>query len=101
MTKTITISPITRLEGHGKIDILLDDTGNVADDESGLTTEAEHWAVAKRRPSRQYALRRLPAGSMTRKVHRPIKLAGPHWPQQDKRASWAERDSADELIGDA
>jgi F420-non-reducing hydrogenase large subunit len=31
MTRTITISPITRLEGHGKIDILLDDAGNVAD----------------------------------------------------------------------
>ncbi|MFP4476137.1 MAG: Ni/Fe hydrogenase subunit alpha [Desulfatibacillaceae bacterium] len=31
MEKRITISPITRLEGHGKIDILLDDDGNVAD----------------------------------------------------------------------
>ncbi len=31
MTKKITISPITRLEGHGKIDILLDDDGNVED----------------------------------------------------------------------
>ncbi len=31
MSKQITISPITRLEGHGKIDILLDDDGNVAD----------------------------------------------------------------------
>lgn len=30
-TKTITISPLTRLEGHGKIDILLDDDGEVAD----------------------------------------------------------------------
>jgi len=30
MTK-ITISPMTRLEGHGKIDILLDSDGNVAD----------------------------------------------------------------------
>ncbi len=29
MTKTITIDPITRLEGHGKIDIHLDDAGNV------------------------------------------------------------------------
>ena len=27
----ITISPITRLEGHGKVDILLDDDGNVTD----------------------------------------------------------------------
>ena len=31
MTKTITIDPITRLEGHGKIDILLDDDGQVID----------------------------------------------------------------------
>ncbi len=31
MKKTITIAPITRLEGHGKIDIHLDDDGNVAD----------------------------------------------------------------------
>jgi len=31
MGKTITISPITRLEGHGKIDIHLDDDGNVSD----------------------------------------------------------------------
>ncbi len=29
--KTITIDPITRLEGHGKISIVLDDAGNVAD----------------------------------------------------------------------
>ena len=31
MGRTITISPITRLEGHGKIEIILDDDGNVAD----------------------------------------------------------------------
>ncbi len=29
--KTVTIDPITRLEGHGKIEIFLDDAGNVAD----------------------------------------------------------------------
>lgn len=29
--KTITIDPITRLEGHGKISIFLDDAGNVSD----------------------------------------------------------------------
>jgi F420-non-reducing hydrogenase large subunit len=29
--KTITIDPVTRLEGHGKISIFLDDDGNVAD----------------------------------------------------------------------
>ena len=31
MTKKITINPITRLEGHGKIEIFLDDKGNVDD----------------------------------------------------------------------
>lgn len=31
MSGKITISPITRLEGHGKIDIMLDDDGNVSD----------------------------------------------------------------------
>lgn len=31
MNNKITISPITRLEGHGKIDILLDDQGSVED----------------------------------------------------------------------
>lgn len=29
MGKTIRIDPITRLEGHGKIDIFLNDSGNV------------------------------------------------------------------------
>src|SRR5512144_480505 len=29
MTREILIDPITRLEGHGKIDIFLDDLGNV------------------------------------------------------------------------
>ncbi len=29
MTKKVTINPITRLEGHGKIEIFLDDKGNV------------------------------------------------------------------------
>jgi F420-non-reducing hydrogenase large subunit len=31
MAKTLTIAPITRLEGHGKVTIDLDDEGNVAD----------------------------------------------------------------------
>jgi NAD-reducing hydrogenase large subunit len=31
MTETITISPVTRIEGHAKITIHLDDAGNVAD----------------------------------------------------------------------
>ena len=29
MGKRIRIDPITRLEGHGKIDVILDDAGNV------------------------------------------------------------------------
>jgi len=31
MSKTITIQPVTRLEGHGKITLQLDDSGNVTD----------------------------------------------------------------------
>ena len=31
MSERITINPITRLEGHGKIEIFLDDKGNVED----------------------------------------------------------------------
>jgi F420-non-reducing hydrogenase large subunit len=30
VTRRITIDPVTRLEGHGKIEVLLDETGNVA-----------------------------------------------------------------------
>ena len=29
--KRFSIDPVTRLEGHGKIDIFVDDAGNVAD----------------------------------------------------------------------
>ncbi|HOS44149.1 MAG TPA: nickel-dependent hydrogenase large subunit, partial [Armatimonadota bacterium] len=29
MSSKVTIDPITRLEGHGKVDIFLDDSGNV------------------------------------------------------------------------
>lgn len=31
MSKTIIIQPVTRLEGHAKVTIFLDDTGNVTD----------------------------------------------------------------------
>ena len=31
MSRTITIDPVTRVEGHAKITIQLDDAGNVAD----------------------------------------------------------------------
>ncbi len=31
MTKTLTIDPVTRIEGHAKVSIYLDDTGNVSD----------------------------------------------------------------------
>ena len=31
MSKTITIAPVTRIEGHAKVTIQLDDAGNVAD----------------------------------------------------------------------
>src|SRR3972149_6681086 len=31
MSKTITLAPVTRIEGHAKVTIQLDDAGNVAD----------------------------------------------------------------------
>ncbi len=31
MSKTITLAPVTRIEGHAKVSIMLDDAGNVAD----------------------------------------------------------------------
>ncbi len=31
MAKTITIAPVTRIEGHAKVTIHLDEAGNVAD----------------------------------------------------------------------
>ena len=31
MTRTITIEPVTKVEGHGKVTIHLDDNGDVAD----------------------------------------------------------------------
>jgi F420-non-reducing hydrogenase large subunit len=31
MTKRVSILPVTRLEGHGKVDIILDEAGNVSD----------------------------------------------------------------------
>ena len=40
MGKTISINPVTRLEGHGKIDIFLNDQGDV-EDAYFQVTEAE------------------------------------------------------------
>jgi coenzyme F420-reducing hydrogenase alpha subunit len=31
VSKTIEINPVSRIEGHGKVTIQLDDSGNVAD----------------------------------------------------------------------
>ena len=45
-SKRITIDPITRLEGHGKIEIFLNDEGNVAN---------AYWQVPELRGSRSSA----------------------------------------------
>jgi len=58
MTKTITIDPITRLEGHGKIEIFLDDDGAVAD---------AIWQVEELRGFEKFCIGR-PAEEMTRIV---------------------------------
>ncbi|RPI20999.1 MAG: Ni/Fe hydrogenase subunit alpha [Acidobacteria bacterium] len=58
MTKRITINPITRLEGHGKIEIFLDDAGAVAD---------AIWQVEELRGFEQFCIGR-PAEEMPRIV---------------------------------
>lgn len=58
MTKRITINPITRLEGHGKIEILLNEDGTVAD---------ALWQVEELRGFEKFCVGR-PAEEMTRIV---------------------------------
>jgi F420-non-reducing hydrogenase large subunit len=56
VAERITINPITRLEGHGKIEIFLDDDGNVED---------AFWQVVELRGFERFCLGR-PAEEMTR-----------------------------------
>jgi len=56
MAKKITINPITRLEGHGKIEIFLDDSGNVDD---------AYWQVVELRGFERFCLGR-PAEELPR-----------------------------------
>lgn len=56
MTKKISINPITRLEGHGKIEIFLDDEGNVED---------AYWQVVELRGFERFCLGR-PAEELPR-----------------------------------
>jgi F420-non-reducing hydrogenase large subunit len=56
VAEQITIDPITRLEGHGKIEIFLDDHGNVED---------AFWQVVELRGFERFCLGR-PAEEMTR-----------------------------------
>lgn len=56
MTRRITIDPITRLEGHGRIEIFLDDRGDVTD---------AFWQVLELRGFERFCLGR-PAEEMTR-----------------------------------
>jgi F420-non-reducing hydrogenase large subunit len=56
VAQQITINPITRLEGHGKIEIFLDDHGNVED---------AFWQVVELRGFERFCLGR-PAEEMTR-----------------------------------
>jgi F420-non-reducing hydrogenase large subunit len=58
MARKITIDPITRLEGHGKIELLLDEKGNVKD---------AYWQVAELRGFERFCLGR-PAEEMPRIV---------------------------------
>ncbi|MFC1921458.1 Ni/Fe hydrogenase subunit alpha [Chloroflexota bacterium] len=56
MSKQITINPITRLEGHGKIEIFLDDKGDVED---------AYWQVVELRGFERFCIGR-PAEEMPR-----------------------------------
>lgn len=56
MGKKITINPITRLEGHGKIELFLDDSGNVED---------AYWQVVELRGFERFCLGR-PAEELPR-----------------------------------
>jgi len=56
MGKKVTINPITRLEGHGKIEVFLDDQGNVDD---------AYWQVVELRGFERFCLGR-PAEEMPR-----------------------------------
>lgn len=56
MTKRIVIDPVTRLEGHGRIEIILDENGNVAD---------AFWQVLELRGFERFCIGR-PAVEMTR-----------------------------------
>lgn len=58
MGKRITINPLTRLEGHGKIEIFLDDKGNVED---------AYWQVVELRGFERFCIGR-PAEEMPRIV---------------------------------
>lgn len=58
MNKRITINPITRLEGHGRIEIFLDDKGNVDD---------AYWQVVELRGFERFCIGR-PAEEMPRIV---------------------------------
>ncbi|MBM4271952.1 MAG: Ni/Fe hydrogenase subunit alpha [Deltaproteobacteria bacterium] len=58
MARKITIDPITRLEGHGKIELLLDEQGRVKD---------AYWQVAELRGFERFCLGR-PAEEMPRIV---------------------------------
>ena len=56
MANRVTINPITRLEGHGKIEIFLDDKGNVDD---------AYWQVVELRGFERFCIGR-PAEEMPR-----------------------------------
>ena len=66
--KRISIDPVTRLEGHGKIDIFLDDAGDVANAYLQIPGAARLRAVLRGPAGRGHAqphrphLRRLPRG---------------------------------------
>jgi len=53
MTRTITIDPITRIEGHARITLYLDDTGHVADANLHVTQLRGFEKLSQGRPFRE------------------------------------------------
>ncbi len=53
MTKTITIDPVTRIEGHSKITLYLDDAGEVSDAQFHVTQFRGFETLAEGRPFRE------------------------------------------------
>ena len=79
MTQRISIDPITRLEGHGKIEIFLDDQGNVANTYFQIPELRGFERFVVGRPIEEMALitNRISASARKHTTWQPPKLRTP------------------------